>query len=262
MDIIVCVKQVPARQGEGSGRESVPLINNPNDLNALEEALRIKELADGSRVTTLSMGPPGCEGLLRELLAAGADEAVLLSSPGFAGSDTYATSKILAAAVHKLLPFDLILTGERAIDGETGQVGPGLAAILEIPHQLGVEQVLTFDPHSVIIDKVNETYAWRIRLPIPALLTIRRSANTPRIPSIRGRLAASSKQVIVWDQHDLGLSGAGIGSRESPTQVIRTVKSDYSYKSRGAAVFIGEHQLDEILETVSAALDQPDGRPL
>lgn len=228
MKIVVCIKQVPdihASADSEFDREAYHLLNNPNDLNALEEALRLKEQY-GGHITCLSMGPRKCEEQLRELLGMGADEAVLLSSPQFAGSDTYATSCILAAGIQKLGSFGIVITGEQSVDGETGQVGPGIAELLGIPHIIGVEKINALHPQSVLIEKADEESRLVVKLPTPALLAVRKSCNTPRIPSIRGRIAAARAEITIWSAEDLPLNSANVGKSGSPTQVLHTVNCE------------------------------------
>lgn len=257
MRIIVCVKQVlviHASTESENDRETCQLLNNPNDLNALEEALRLKEQY-GGQITCLSMGPRKCEQQLRELLAMGADEAVLLSSPQFAGSDTYVTACILAAGIQKLGNFRIVITGEQSIDGETGQVGPSVAEILGIPHIIGVEKIKDYQSHSLLIEKSDEEHRLVVKLPAPALLAVRKSCNTPRIPSIRGRIAAARAEITVWSEEDLSVNYAAIGTTGSPTQVIRTVQCEKNHQKANATRFFDEANLRNLTEVLSHVLE-------
>lgn len=235
MKIIVTVKQVPKtheiRINPKTGtllRDGVPSIINPEDKNAIEEALRIKESHGNVQVTALSMGPPQAEAALREALAIGVDRAILVSDRAFAGADTLATSYILSVAIKKIKKYDLILCGRQATDGDTGQVGPQLAEILDLPQATFAEEirvqrnVVTVKSH---FDKVIRT----VEMKTPALITVSSRINKPRFKTMNGVLKAfRDKQVIVWTQKDLKANPMRIGINGSPTWVRKTFVPKHS----------------------------------
>ena len=229
MHIIVCIKQVPDTEELGKvnvdpqtntlRREGVPSIINPFDENALEEALKIKEKKEG-KVTVLSMGPPQAEEALRKALAMGVDKAILLSDKAFAGADTLATSYTLAMAIKKIGKFDLILSGKQAIDGDTAQVGPGIAEWLKIP-QLTYIRKLEINGNKIRAERVLEDSFEVVEAPLPALVTVTKDINNPRYPSLRGLLKAKKEKIPIWNESDLPVKKERIGMDGSPTQVIK-----------------------------------------
>ena len=228
LNIIVCIKQVPdpeqAKIDPKTGlvvRSGVKKILNPFDLYAIEAALRLKE-AQGGKVTALSMGPPDAAEALKEAVSLGVDEAVLLSHRDFAGADTLATSYTLARAIERLSPFDLIVCGRQAIDGDTAQTGPGMAEQLGIPHVTEVRKILSVERAHLVVERIIEQGYATIRLPLPALITTVKELNEPRLPSLRGMMRAKKFQVPVWGPEASGADPAKIGSRGSPTPVYRT----------------------------------------
>ncbi len=228
IEIIVLVKQVPLT-GEvevdpetgNLQREGVASQTNPYDLHALEAALAIRE-ARGGRVTALSMGPPQADTTLREAFSLGVDRGILLSDPAFAGADTLATAYTLARAVGKL-PHDLILAGMQTTDGDTAQVGPGVAEFLGIPHASYVDEVMAVEAGCIHARVDAGEREQVVELELPALLTVTREANGPRLPSFKLRLATADRAVETWTRGDL----AGDGDEEffgldgSPTWVER-----------------------------------------
>jgi electron transfer flavoprotein beta subunit len=229
MKVIVCVKQVPdtnqVRIDPVKGtliRAGVPSIVNPDDRNALEAALRLKDADPKTHVTVLSMGPPQAEEALRECLAMGADDAVLLCDRAFAGADTWATSNTLAAAVRKLAPFDLLFAGRQAIDGDTAQVGPQLAERLGIP-QISYVQKLEIAGDSVRAERQLEDGYQVIETHMPCALTAIKELNEPRYMSIGGIYGAFDEgKLKVWALADLGVDASQVGLKASPTQVLRS----------------------------------------
>jgi len=229
MNILVCVKQVPDTSGveikidPQTGalmRDGVPSIVNPYDKYALELAVRLKE-AHGGTVTVVSMGPPQAEAALRECLAVGADRAVLLSDRAFAGSDTFATSYILAAAVKKLGGFDLIFCGKHAIDGDTGQVGPELAEHLGIAQITYVAEVELLGG-TLRVRREHEAGYEVYEAALPVLLSVVKTEIEPRFPTIKGKLAANRAEDVVWIATDLEIEAAKVGLAGSPTKVVRS----------------------------------------
>ena len=230
MKITVCVKQVPAaneqRLDPVTGtviREGVPSILNPFDAYALEEAVRLKERL-GGEITVLSMGVPSARETLRRALAVGADRAILLSGRAFAGADTLATARALAKAIGKAGGADLVLCGRMATDGDTAQVGPMLAEMLGVPHAADVSEIEAIDGGRVTLTRMTDDGYRREQLPLPALLTVVKEINVPRLPSVMGVLRGQAAEVTVWDAPDVGALPEEIGQRGSRTRVVRTAR--------------------------------------
>ena len=229
MDIVVCIKQVPDTEElphirvnpetNTLVRESVKGIINPFDENAIEEALRLRE-AKGGRVTVVSMGPPQAKEALRKALAMGADQAILISDSSFAGSDTLATSYTLAIGIKKIGKFDLLVLGKQAIDGDTAQVGPGLAEWLSIP-QITYARKIEVNGNQIRAERTLEDAFEMVEVTLPCLVTVTKEINIPRYPSLKGLLSAKRKEVLVWGADDLSLDRKRIGLEGSPTQVIK-----------------------------------------
>jgi len=229
MNIIVCIKQVPATTNvqidPNTGtliRSGVESIINPFDEYALEEAVKLKEKF-GGKVTVLSMGPPQAETALRECIARGADEAILLTDTRFAGADTLATSYTLAKGIEKLSYFDLIICGKQAIDGDTAQVGPGLAEKLGIPHVCYVRKIVEIrdegDQSLISVERMMEDGYDLLAMFLPALITVVKEINTPRLPSLRGMIAAKKAKITIWDAETIAAEKDKIGLTGSPTVV-------------------------------------------
>ncbi len=236
MRIIVPIKQVPetgaVKMDEETGtmiREGVEAIVNPLDLYGLELAIRLRDEAraggDGSaEVVTLSMGPPKADKAVREAIAMGCDRGVLISDRGFAGSDTWATSYVLAAAIRKLAPFELVVCGERATHGDTGQVGPGIAAFLDLPVATYVSRLRSIADGAATVERLVETGREVLQLRLPAVLTVVKEIGDPRLPTLRGKQRARKTDVPVWGPGDLDVDPAHIGLNGSPTRVVRIHK--------------------------------------
>lgn len=232
MRILVPLKYVPdtdeIRIDETTGtmvRKGIPGIINPLDLYAVEEALRLKE-KHGGQIVVLSMGPSTAEEALREGLSMGVDQAVLLIDERFAGSDTWATANTLSKAVRKLGDFDLILCGERATDGETGQVGPELGAMLGIPLITYVSRIEKVCPARrgtgwIRCQRLTEEGYQQVEAPLPALLTVVNEINEPRFPTFQGKLAARRAEIQRLALDDLDLTPEETGLQGSPTQVVK-----------------------------------------
>ena len=228
MKILVWVKQVPDttevrinRETNTLQRQDVPSILNPFDRHALEEALRVKERCGGT-VSVLTMGPLQAQEVLKECLALGADEAVLVSDKAFAGADTLATSRTLAAAIAKLQPAELIFCGKQAIDGGTAQVGPELAEHLNMAQITCVSKLEVFPAERrLIAEREVEDGHEVLELSFPAVLTVSKSLNEPRYPSIKGRLRANKTSIPILTLADLGLQAEETGLQGSPTRVVR-----------------------------------------
>jgi len=229
MKIVVCIKQVPdaktVRFDPERGtliREGIEAIINPFDLHAIEAGLGLKDVL-GGEVTAMTMGPPQAQNALREALALGVDRGILLSDRAFAGADTLATTYTLAAAIRKLGPVDLVLCGKQAIDGDTAQVGPGLAVRLGIPYVTCVGELAVLeDRRTFRLKRVCDDGFDILELEIPALLTVLATLNTPRVPSLKGKMRAKKAEVTVWGKDELGLESRRVGLAGSPTQVVST----------------------------------------
>jgi len=229
MKIIVCAKQVPdtneVKIDPKKGtliREGVPSILNPDDANALEAALQLKVKDPNTTVTVISMGPPQASYMLRECLAMGADEAVLLSSRAFGGADTCATSTTLAAGIRKVGDYDIIFCGRQAIDGDTAQVGPQLAQRLGIPSVTYVQKIVEIKEKSVVVERALEDGYEVIEVQRPCLLTAIKELNEPRYMSILQIEEAYKKEIKVWNENDVNVSPEVVGLKGSPTQVFRS----------------------------------------
>ncbi|PKN73964.1 MAG: electron transfer flavoprotein subunit beta [Candidatus Cloacimonetes bacterium HGW-Cloacimonetes-2] len=227
MNLVVCIKQVPNTTEIKIDpvtntliREGVESILNPFDTYAVEEAVRLKEKHGGS-VTALCMGPPQGEEILREAVSLGVDKIVLLSDRRFAGADTWATSLTLAAAIRKLGDVDLVITGQQATDGDTAQVGPGIAAHMGLPQTCFVRQVEAVECKNVILQRLMEDGFDRVKMQMPAVISVVKEINTPRLPSLRGKKNAKTAELVIWNCDDLGLSETEVGLNGSPTQVLK-----------------------------------------
>jgi electron transfer flavoprotein beta subunit len=227
MNIIVCIKQVPDTanvridpQTNTLIREGVASIINPFDMYAIEEAVRTKERM-GGKVVAVTMGPPQAEQALREAISMGVDEAVLVSDRAFAGSDTWATSYTLALAVKKLGPFDIIFCGKQAADGDTAQVGPGISMHLDIPQVTYVKKIEDIDSSKARVERMTEEGFEIIETPLPALFTVVKEINQPRMPSLKGKMRAKSAQIKTLRAQDLDADEKSLGLNGSPTQVVR-----------------------------------------
>ncbi len=233
MRIVVPIKQVPetnaVRMDEETGtmiREGVEAIVNPLDLYAIEAALRLREQAAGRsdepcEVVAVSMGPPAAERALREAISMGVDSAVLLTDKAFAGSDTWATSYVLAAAVRKLGAFDLILCGERATDGDTGQVGPGVAAWLDLPAVTYVGKIDAVGDGVCRVHRLVEDGYEVLEADLPCVLTVVKEVADPRLPTLRGKQRARRAELPRWGAGDLDVIDGNLGLAGSPTRVVR-----------------------------------------
>lgn len=233
MKAIVCVKQVPDTSGKVAvkadgtlDRASMATITNPDDLNALEAALKLKD-ETGCEVVVVTMGPPPAEGMLRELLARGADKAVLVSGREFGGSDTFATSQILAAAVNKIGvgPEDVVFCGRQAIDGDTAQVGPQIAEKLHLPQVTYVADIQK-DGNSLTVKRMLEDGYMMVKVQTPCLLTCIKELNEPRYMSVGGVFEAYGKPLTTLGYEDLKdhplIDATTIGLKGSPTNIFKS----------------------------------------
>ena len=232
MQIVACIKQVPDTTQVQIDpvtntlvREGIPFIVNPYDTHALEEALRLKDRF-GCRVAAISMGPPNAEATLRKALALGVDEAILLSDRVFGGADTLATSNVLAAAIRKLHEQEevgVVLCGKQTIDGDTAQVGPGIATRLGYTQLTLVDRIEHIDLEKRVI-RVRRKLEGRheiVEAPLPVLLTVVRELNRPRYPTVPRRLESADAEVKTWSNQVMQLPEPTIGLKGSPTWVSR-----------------------------------------
>lgn len=238
MKIIVCVKQVPdtteIKINPETGtliRDGVPAILNPDDANALEQALQIKDRHPGTEVVVVTMGPPQAAEMLQECMAMGADDAVLLSDRALGGSDTWATSNAIAAGIKKIGDFDLIFAGRQAIDGDTAQVGPQIAEKLGVTQVTYVKNFQLEEGYAVVERALEDGYE-RLRVKLPCVLTAIKELNTPRYMSVRGILRAAKQQVKVWNAADIQVDLTSVGLKASPTNVFKS----FTPKPKGAGV--------------------------
>jgi electron transfer flavoprotein beta subunit len=228
MKILVCAKQVPdtneVKIDPVKGtliRDGVPSILNPDDANALEAALAIKDANPGTTVSVITMGPPQAAMMLKECLGMGADEAFLLSDRAFGGADSCATSTTIAAGIKKIGDVDIIFAGRQAIDGDTAQVGPQVAQRLDIPVITYVQDVKLGDGKVTVHRQLEDGYEV-VEAQLPCLLTAVKELNTPRYMSIYNIMDGCDKEIPSWDHNDVDLDPADCGLNASPTQVFRS----------------------------------------
>ena len=233
MKIFVCVKQVPDTSGkvavDENGiliRSSMPTIINPDDMNAMEAALQLKD-ETGCKVVAVTMGPPPAEGMLRELIAMGADEGILISAREFGGSDTFATSQIIAAAINHVVleKDDMIICGRQAIDGDTAQVGPQIAEKLDLP-QVTYAAEIKKEGNEVTVKRMLEDGYMTIKMQTPCLVTCIKELNAPRYMSVPGIFECYSKPLTILDFEALKdeplIELDTIGLKGSPTNIFKS----------------------------------------
>ena len=228
MKIVVCVKQVPASsdakidpETKRIVREGMKAVLNPFDAYAVEEGVRLRKKF-GGEVIVLSMGPEKALASLREAVSLGVDRAVLLSDRAFGGSDTWATSYALARAIEKIGGVDLVICGKQAVDGDTAQVGPGIAAHLGWAQATYVMKVEQAGEEGLRLRRMNEDGYDVCELQYPAVLTVLKDINQPGVPTLKGVLAALREQIPVWTPADIGADVHKLGLDGSPTRVVST----------------------------------------
>ncbi|MCK4328864.1 electron transfer flavoprotein subunit beta/FixA family protein [candidate division WOR-3 bacterium] len=253
MRIIVSVKQVPDTQDVKIDpetntliREGVPSIMNPLDAYAVEEALRIKESKE-VEIIVISMGPPQAEDVLREAIGMGADKAILLTDQRFKGADTLATSYTLKKAIEKIGDYNLIMCGKQAIDGDTAQVGPELAESLGIPQVTYIRKIEEIDENRAVVERMTEWGYQVIETPLPAVFTVVKEINIPRLPSLRGKMKAKSAEITQWGLEDIGADEKKVGLSGSPTCVVKIFTPE---RKKAGEKFTGskEEAADKILK--------------
>ena len=228
MKIVVCIKQVPSTNEVHMDpvtntiiRDGKQSVTNPFDTYALEQAVQIKEQL-GGEVIALSMGIPATERLLRDAVSRGADRSVLLSDRRFAGADTLATSYTLSLGIQEIGNVDLILCGKMAVDGDTAQIGPELAEQLGLPHVTDVLAIDAINEQEVLCRKATDCGYQQLKVKLPALLTVVKDLNMPRLSSLPGILYSLDAPFETKTADDLKADPARIGLTGSPTQVVRT----------------------------------------
>ncbi len=257
MRIIVPIKQVPetnaVKMDEATGtmiREGVEAIINPLDLYAIETAILLREKFGGEALA-VTMGPSKSITALREAVAMGMDGAVLLSNKAFAGSDTWATSRVLSKAIERIKKtsgIDLILCGERATDGDTGQVGPGIASFLNLPVATYISKIESISGNLCRVQRLVEGGYELLEVGLPAVLTVVKEAANPRLPTLRGKQKAKKIEIPTWGPGELELSADELGLKGSPTRVVKIFKPKIA--RAGQKVSAGDP------EAVGAAVDQ------
>jgi len=249
--LLVLVKQVPTTESVRLNEETGTMIRsgsdiaiNPLDLHAVEAAVRIKETnPDPTLISVLSMGPPQAESAIREALAFGCDRGILLSGREFAGADTWATAYTLVQWIQTQDAFDLILCGERATDGETGQVGPMVAAMLSLPLLTYVSQFSIADGQVSAVRAI-EGGAEHVSFDLPAVACVVRELNVPRLPTLSGKVRAHDAQVLVLNGEAIGAEPEHLGLGGSPTRVVRV---EYPSFRRNAVLYSAESEDQEAL---------------
>ncbi len=260
MRIIVCIKQVPNTTDVKIDpktntliREGVESIINPFDMYAIEEAIRLKErLKDSLELTTtvVTMGPPQAESALREALSMGIDEAVLISDRAFAGSDTWATSYTLAESIKHIGDYLIILCGKQASDGDTAQVGPGIAAHLNLPQITFVRKIEQIDKDTIVAERLMEYGYDVIKSSLPAVITVVKEINEPRLPSLKGKMRAKKAEIRKITTQDIEFNKKYIGLDGSPTIVHKVFSPP---KKQPGKIFM-ENEIDEGIETIVKTL--------
>ena len=262
MKIYVCVKQVPDTSGKVAvnpdgtlNRASMQTITNPDDMNAVEAALKLKD-ATGCKVTVVTMGPPPAAGMLRELMAMGADEGVLVSAREFGGSDTYATSQILAAALSTLgvEKDDIVMCGRQAIDGDTAQVGPQIAEKLHLP-QVTYAAEITKTGDEITVKRMLEDGYMTVKVKTPCMITCFKELNQPRYLSVGGAFEAYSKPLVTMTYETLKdhplIDKSTIGLAGSPTNIL----TSFTPPQKGAGMMLegaGKETTDKLAGILAA----------
>ena len=257
MKIIVLIKQVPdtaeVKLDPKTGslmREGVESIINPDDRHALEAAVRMKE-AYGGTVTVISMGPPQAIDAVTEAVSLGADEGILLTDGAFAGADTWATSSTLGKAIEKIGEYDLIFCGRQAIDGDTAQIGPQVAAYLQVPQVTYLAEIEEIKKKSMVVKRRLEDGFERVQCPFPAVLTVIGELNTPRRPNVARLIDACKEKapIRVWNAADIGVQTREVGLEGSLTHVIKTFAP--KFKRKGDML---EGEPEEVVEELMGKL--------
>lgn len=269
LNIVIPIKQVPetsnVKMDPETGtmiREGVESVVNPLDLYAIQVGVDLRERFGGA-VSVVSMGPQNATKAIREAVAMGCDEGVLLSDSAFRGSDTWATSYTIAQAIKNIGTFDVILCGERATDGDTGQVGPGIAAWLDLPVLSYVSRITDIRPETagvpgegdqsrvgvgtIEVERLIEEGYQRVRAPLPAVLTVVKEIVRPSLPTLRGKKRARRLEVPVWGSDDLAVEDAYLGLKGSPTRVVK-IRTPKVARDGEVVKAREDHQIDQAVE--------------
>jgi len=269
LNIVIPIKQVPetsnVKMDEETGtmkREGVESIINPLDLYAIESGIQLKEKY-GGKITVITMGPPSAEKALREAIAMGCDDGILLSGKEFAGSDTWATSYAISTAIDEM-DYDLILAGERATDGDTGQVGPGIASWLDLTLSTYTSEIVdlnliddeeidytTTETDTIIVERMVEEGYEKLELPLPAVLTVVKEISFPRLPTLRGKQRSRKVDIPQWNLENLDMNEDYLGLEGSPTRVVTI---DHPKVTRGGTV-VDVREDGNIKKAVSQLID-------
>ncbi len=262
MRVAVCIKQVPNTtevkidpKTKTLVREGVESIINPYDMYAIEEAIRLKEKY-GCQTYVITMGPSQAESALREAISMGIDSAVLVSDRAFAGSDTWATSLILAKTLEYLGGFDLVICGKQASDGDTAQVGPGIAAHLKLPSATYVshlKEVELSENKKIIVNRLLEDGVETLEVKLPAIITVVKEINEPRTPSLKGKMRAKRAEIQVVTNKQLQLPDTDVGLSGSPTSVVEIFTPPHKVRGK---IFHGEPEIvvDQLLNEIKDLL--------
>ena len=264
MHFVVCIKQVPDTmdvqidpETNTLQREGVAAIINPFDMYAIEEALRLRERMGGS-VTALTMGPPQAKSALREATAMGVDEAILVSDRAFIGSDTWATSYTLSMALRKIGHFDLILCGKQAADGDTAQVGPGIAAHLDLPQITYVRRINEISPGYIVAERMLEEGIEVLKGELPCVLTVVKEINKPRMPSLKDIMTARKATITQWQAADIECDREKLGLNGSLTKVVKIFTPPARSSGEiltGEPVDMAQALVEKIKEAIIAATE-------
>jgi len=259
MRIVCCLKQVPDTKNirldpvtNTLSRDGVVSIMNPYDRHALEEGVRLKERFGGT-VVALTMGPPQAEEMLREAVSCGADEAVLVSDRAFAGSDTWATTYTLTMAIKAIGGCELVLCGKQAIDGDTAQVGPGLAQRLDFAYASYARKIHALQDNALLVQRMMDDGYDELRVSLPALLTVVKEINEPRIPSLKGKMRAKKVEVLRLDAAAIAADPACLGLAGSPTKVFRVFAPEFRGE-RTMLVGSAQEQVRQLAAILEAAV--------
>lgn len=254
MKIVVPIKQVPetsnVKMDPETGtmlRAGVESVINPLDLYSLEAALQLQESL-GATVIAITMGPPQAEKAIKQAIAMGCDEAILVSDRKFGGADTWATSYTLAEAIKKIGDVDLVIAGERATDGDTAQVGPGIAAWLDLPCATYVAKIDKITEKKINVERLVEEGYQLLELPLPALITTVKEIAAPRLPTLRGKKRSKTQEIPVYSTENMELDPASLGLKGSPTKVV---KIETPKVTRGGKIV---HATDD--EGITKAVDE------
>lgn len=231
-------------------REGVESIINPLDLYAIESGIQLKEQYGGT-VTVISMGPEAAEKALREAISMGCDSGILLTGKEFKGSDTWATAYALSKSIKNIGKYNLVLAGERATDGDTGQVGPGIASFLDIPLATYVSRIVEITGKKITVERLIEDGYETLKMPLPALLTVVKEISYPRLPTLGGKKKAKNTEIPAWSQVNLDLEIEKLGLKGSPTRVV---KISHPKVARGGTVLKASDE-ESIPEAVNRLIE-------